>query len=286
LLTSNKSEKRNIPARGGKSIEFRKFSALAAATTALTEGTPPSGSNLTITAVSAVIAQYGDYVRGSDLVETQAIDNVLAETSELLGEQMGLTLDVIDRAVLQAGTNVIYSGTATARTAVGSGMLFDATVIRRGVRTLKRQNAKPVVDGKFVAVIHPDTTCDLFADSDVKQAFQYARERATGNPLFTGELGDFMGVRFVETTNAMIYASAGLSGADVYGTLLIGKNAYGITELDAMAAESTFVGTEPSKTDPLGQYWVSGWKAAHCAVILDQYNLVRAEHVCTIKQAA
>ena len=65
-----------------------------------------------------------------------------------------------------------------------------------------------------------------------------------------------MGVRFVESTNAKIYASLGLSGADVYGTLFIGKNAYGVVELDAMAAETTFVPAEPSKTDPLGQYWI------------------------------
>ena len=39
-----------------------------------------------MTAVTVTISQYGDYIRGSDLVETQAIDNVLAETAELMGE--------------------------------------------------------------------------------------------------------------------------------------------------------------------------------------------------------
>ena len=95
-----------------------------------------------------------------------------------------------------------------------------------------------------------------------------------------------MGVRFIESSNAQLWASGGLSGADVYGTLFLGANAYGVTELDAMAAQTYFVPTTPSKTDPLGQYWIHGWKAAHVSVILDQNAIVRVEHVTTRKQAA
>ena len=96
----------------------------------------------------------------------------------------------------------------------------------------------------------------MFADDDINEAFQRAAPRGPNNPLFTGEIGDYLGVRFVVTSNAKIYASLGLSGADVYGTLFIGKNAYGITELDAMAAQTYFVPATPTKTDPLAQYWV------------------------------
>jgi len=53
-----------------------------------------------------------------------------------------------------------------------------------------------------------------------------------------------------------------------------------------MAAQTYFVPATPTKTDPLGQYWTHGWKAAHAAVILDQNAIVRLEHVTTQKQAA
>lgn len=79
---------------------------------------------------------------------------------------------------------------------------------------------------KVTDCIHPDTEADLFADDDIAAAFQRAAPRGPNNPLFTGEIGDYLGVRFVVTSNAKIYASLGLSGADVYGTLFIGKNAF------------------------------------------------------------
>jgi len=52
-------QKRPIPKGSGKTIDFRKFSALAAATAPLTEGVTPAGNAITITNVTATVAQYG-----------------------------------------------------------------------------------------------------------------------------------------------------------------------------------------------------------------------------------
>jgi N4-gp56 family major capsid protein len=52
-------QKRPLPRYKGKTITFTRYSSLAVATTALTEGTNPSGSNLSSTNVSATIAEYG-----------------------------------------------------------------------------------------------------------------------------------------------------------------------------------------------------------------------------------
>jgi len=122
-----------------------------------------------------------------------------------------------------------------------------------------------------------DTVADMFGDGDLLDAFQFAGDRGQGNPVFTGELGTYLGVRFVESTNAQIWSSAGLSGSDVYGTLVIGANAYGITELDAHSAKTYFV-PPGGHTDPLEQSWRNGWKAAHVCKVLDQNNMVRVEH--------
>ena len=211
---------------------------------------------------------------------------MLTEVAELLGENMGNTLDIIDREILVAGTSVQYASTAAARTGVGSGMFLSAAELREAVRTLKRANAKPHTASRFIAIIHPDTWADLMGDSAIVDAFEYAGTRGGGNPLFTGEIGDYMGVRFVESTNAKIYASAGLSGANVYASLIVGANAYGITELSAQAAQTYFVPPGGDHTDPLAQSWRNGWKAAHTCVILDNNNMVRVEHNCSISLSA
>ena len=106
LVHDQFAQKRPIPKNGGKTIEFRKFASLPKATTPLTEGVTPDGKSLNVTAVTATVAQYGDYITQSDVLELTSIDNTIVEATKILGRQAGLTLDTITRNVLQSGTNV------------------------------------------------------------------------------------------------------------------------------------------------------------------------------------
>ena len=92
-------QKHPIPKNGGKTIEFRRFSALPKALTPLTEGVTPSGRRLNVSKVESTIKQYGDYVELSDMLLLTAIDNNLTHATELLGTQAGMTSDTITRAV-------------------------------------------------------------------------------------------------------------------------------------------------------------------------------------------
>lgn len=89
LVHEQFGQKRPIPQGGGKTVNFRRFSPLAKATTALTEGVTPSGSSLSVSNISAIVAQYGDYVVQSDVLELTAVDNTILETTKLLGRQAG-----------------------------------------------------------------------------------------------------------------------------------------------------------------------------------------------------
>lgn len=100
LVHDQFGQKRPIPKNGGKTIEFRKFSPLAKATTAITEGVTPDGGKLDVTAVTATVAQYGYYIVQSDVLELTALDNTILEATKLLGRQAGRTLDTITRDVL------------------------------------------------------------------------------------------------------------------------------------------------------------------------------------------
>ena len=62
LVHDQFAQKRPIPKNGGKKIEFRKFASLPKALTPLTEGVTPDGKSLSVTAIEAEVAQYGDYV--------------------------------------------------------------------------------------------------------------------------------------------------------------------------------------------------------------------------------
>lgn len=278
LVHDQFGQKRNIPKNGGKTIEFRKYSQLPKALTPLTEGVTPDGQNLNVTAVTATVDQYGGYITLSDLLILTAIDNNLMEAIELLGDQAGRTLDTITREVLVSGTHVIYAGgTVNARTALTADMKLTVTDIKKAVRELKVGLAKQI-NGSYVAIIHPDCVYDLENDDEWVKASQYAGS----TQIFEGEIGKLYGVRFVESTEAKIWAKAGASNISVYATLVLGANAYGTTMVEGGGLQSIVKQLGSAGTaDPLNQRATAGWKAIKTAKILYDDYMVRIESAST-----
>lgn len=270
-------QKRPIPKNGGKTVDFRKMSGLSAATTPLTEGVTPSGNAITMTNITASISQYGDFVEYSDLVDMTAIDPILDELADVLGEQAANTLDQIVRDILVAGTSVQYAAGRASRVTVAAGDNMTVAEIRKAVRTLKRNNAKPLEGGDFVAIVEPGATYDLQSDTKWEAASQYAGSKQ----IFSGEIGRLYGVRFVETSNAKKFTGAGAGAIDVVATIVLGANAYGLIDVAGSGNVQNIVKPLGSSgtSDALNQRGSSGWKVgAFTAKIIDQLSIVRIEH--------
>lgn len=273
LIFVNAGEKRPIPPRGGKSIEFRRFEkfTVTAGSYTLTEGTPPTVSNGTVSNVAATISQYGQFAQLSDVLETQSFDPVIAEYTDKFGIAMAEGLDLVVRNALSSATTVQYAGAATVvgtsgLGAVGSGQWLNATELLEFKRTLRRNSTK----GQIKCFIHPDNTKDLFEDPDIAQTFREAADRGANNPMITGQLGRWNGIDFIETENLRLRSSYGMSGADVYEVVMFGDGFYGVSELSALNAR-VIVHPRGSggHTDPLEQYSTIGWKAALATTILN-----------------
>ena len=276
LVHDQFGQKRPIPKNGGKTIEFRKFAPLDKALTPLTEGVTPDGKSLTVSTVTATVSQYGDYITQSDVLELTAIDNTIVEATKLLGRQAGATLDTVVRNVLQSGTNVTYcpkvaaDGTETAvtsRAGLDNTCQLTVKVLQQVVAKLRGQNA-PTINGKFVAVIHPFAAYDLMRDPEWIDAHKYAQP----NNLYEGEIGEIAGIRFVQTTEAKIYDGG------VFGTLVFGDGAYGVTEITGGGLQTIVKQKGSAGTaDPLDQRSSIGWKAMKTAELLIPQYLVRVE---------
>lgn len=276
LVHEQFGQKRPIPANGGKNIEFRKFASLPKALTPLTEGVTPDGKSLTVSTVTATVNQYGDYITQSDVLELTAIDNTIVEATKILGRQAGLTLDTVVRNVMQSGTNVTYCpkvGADGAETAVTSRGSLDNTcqltvkVLQQVVAKLRAQNA-PTINGKYVAIIHPYAAYDLMRDPEWIDAHKYT----TPENIFNGEIGEIAGIRFVQSSEAKIYEGG------VFGTLVMGDGAYGVTEVTGGGLQTIIKQKGSAGTsDPLDQRSSVGWKAMRTAELLIQQYLVRVE---------
>lgn len=275
LVHDQFGQKRPIPANGGKTIEFRKFAPLAKATTPLTEGVTPDGKSLVVSTITATVSQYGDYITQSDVLELTAIDNTILEATKLLGKQAGLTMDTVVRNVMQSGTNVTYcpkvadgvETAVTSRAGLDNTSQLTVKVIQQVVAKLRAQNA-PTINGKYVAIVHPYVAYDLMRDPEWVDAHKYTNV----TNLYEGEIGEIAGVRFVQTSEAKIYTGG------VFGTLIFGEGAYGVTEINGGGLQTIIKQKGSAGTaDPLDQRSSVGWKAIKTAELLIPNYIVRVE---------
>jgi N4-gp56 family major capsid protein len=265
LVYDQFGQKRPIPKNGGKTIEFRKFSALPKATTPIQEGITPDGGTLEVTKIEATVEQFGYYIVQSDVLELTALDNTIIEATKLLGKQAGVTLDTIVRDILMTGLNVSYAGDVAGR----SNVTENITVadVCKVVAKLRAANA-PTINGEYVGIIHPYVAHDLMRDEEWIESHKYAQPEN----LYNGEIGKVAGVRFVQSSEAKCF------GNGVFGCLFLGEGAYGVTEVTGGGLETIVKQKGSAGTaDPLDQRSSIGWKAMKTAEILVPEYMVRYE---------
>jgi N4-gp56 family major capsid protein len=270
------------------------------ATTPLVEGVTPNGSRLANQDYTVTLAQYGDYITITDVIEDTHTDSVLQQATDILGEQAALTVETLRFNVLKAGTNVFYGNSVGGRSSVVTAIsLADQ---RRVTTALNRQNAKKItqvvastadfntksVEAAYMAVCHPDLETDIRTMSGFKPVADYGPHTTP----FEGEIGSVEQVRYMSSTVIAQWADAGgLKGvmrsttgtnADVYPILFFARDAFGIVPLKGKSAMTPMVvNPKPAAGDPLAQRGTVGWKLWTATVILQEAFMARLEVAAT-----
>ena len=271
--------KKKLPKNQGRTMNFRRFNSLTAPGSSLTEGVTPDGNDLNITTITATVAQEGDWVSISDLIQLTGIDPIVTETSELLGEEAGNVIDKRIQTAISSGTNVFYCGGAVTRAGIESASTkyLTATDIKKIVRKLKNANAKRFEDGFYHMQIDPDIAYDLMADSAWVDVSKYSKPEQ----MAKGELGKMHGMKFFETTNLnVVDSSSAETKLDVHIAFAYGKDSYACVELEGGAGKPEIIikpNGSSGSADPLNQRASAGWKNCFTAVITQPTALVRVE---------
>lgn len=287
-----------IPKNKSEKIHWRRPVPFAAATTPLTEGVTPAAKQMQYERIEATLNQYGDVVELTDRVSDLAEDPVLAETSELLGEQAAETTEKLLWGILRAGTSVFYDTKAhTARNEVNTPI----TRTRQDaiVRFLKAQKGKKhtkmlsgsvkvgtvPIRASYVAFAHTD----IQADIESMEGFVPVESYGTTQPLCAEELGAVGEVRYIISPTLDSFADAGGAkgtmvsttgtSADVYPIIFVARNSFGIVPLSGKEAVHPYV-LKPGVArggDPLGQRGTIGWKTYWQGKILNELWMARLE---------
>ena len=112
-----------LPERNTKNIKFRRYEALPATPTTLTEGVTPSSQSLTTTDITATLDQYGSLVTLTDVLIDTSDSEPLRNASEVIGEQAAEMIERLRLGVVLGGSNVEYAN-GTARADVNTPSLW------------------------------------------------------------------------------------------------------------------------------------------------------------------
>jgi N4-gp56 family major capsid protein len=272
------------------------------ATTPLIEGVTPSGNKLSVEDYTITLAQYGDWVPITDVIQDMHPDPILAQISDILGEQAAQTIETLRFNVLKAGVNVFYANKVAGRTLLASAITL--TDQRRVTTALNRQNAKKItqvvssspdyntksVEASYMAICHPDLETDIRSMTGFKAVADYGPHTTP----FEGEIGSVEQVRYLTSTVCVPWADAATGTAvgvfrstanvapDVYPVIVLARDAYGIVPLKGKSSMTPMVvNPKPVSGDPLGQRGSVGWKLYTGTIILQEAFMARLEVLCT-----
>lgn len=281
LIYTQLGKKQPLPRNHGRTVEFRRWQTLGTVGQ-LTEGVIPTGKKMSQVAITCTLAQYGDYVSISDIIDTHGIDDIVLGATEELGAAAGLTNDTLTRNVLLGATNIIfadaYNGSTYVSTPTTKAELLTAMasytcyltprMINKAVTNLKKgAKMKRFSGAYYVAVIHPDVAEDLRNDPAWIDAHKYAAVEE----IFTGEIGRMHGVRFVESNLApVIKVSTELA---TYKTMFFAKDAFAVIDVEGGGME-TIIKDRKEIGGPLEQFSTVGTKFEMGAKILYQERMV------------
>jgi len=284
LIYTQLGKKLNLPANHGMSMEIRRWKTLGRIGK-LTEAVIPTGKKLSQVAITITIAQYGDYVAISDLMDNHAIDDAKLGATEELGAAAGLTNDMLTRNVLLGGTQILYADAinrstgayvetpateAGLQTDIASYNVFLTPDVLSKARTQLFKSAKGMKysGAYYLAVIHPDVAEDLRRSDYWMEAHKYAGPEE----IYTGEIGRIHGIRFLESNLAPVIKSAGQSYA-TYKTMIFCKDAFAVLDIEGGAME-TIIKSKEEVGGPLNQFGTVGVKFEMGAKILYQERML------------
>lgn len=205
-----------LPKGRGTTYTATRYNRIPLPYAPLSEGVPPIGETMTIAQVSATAQQWGDKVTITDVAELTIKHPLVTKAQELIGLQIGETLDRNTFNNLMAGTQVNYVNSRGARASLVAADVLNPHEINRAVGALftlgaprymgdeqtdtklkadaggARASANPRMMPHYVSIMHPLVVEDMRENNTIVTAWSYSDL----NRLYNYELGEWGGVRF------------------------------------------------------------------------------------------
>jgi N4-gp56 family major capsid protein len=197
----------------------------------------------------------------------------MKEKIELVGQNMGETLDQLVRAELQNGTS--YYGNNHAVDTFTAGDTLDACDIRLIVRQLELNKAMVYKDGFFIGKTDPYSKYNLIGDSTWVNAKTYSDVK----DLYNGELGELYQVRWLLNKNVSSgteATSTASSGVVRFYSYIHGDNSFGVYDLEKDQPKLYILPNQVDSNSPAGRVSFISWAGSFATKILNSNWVIAA----------
>ena len=273
LVLKEGAQMRTHPANQGRTVNFTRYNPLTILTSPLGEASNPLTCPINASTVSMTLSEYGLTTTHGRLQTTVSIDAGMKEKVELVGQNMGETLNRLTRIELEQGTtyfgNNHNSGTFTA------GDVLDACNIRLMVQTLELAKTPVYKDGYYIGKTDPISKYKLLGDSTWVNAHVYSDVQ----DLYKGEMGNLYQVRWLLNKDVSSGTEAGSTVSSTitrYYTYLHGDNAFGVYDLETNKPQLFILPNVVDSNSPAGRVSFISWAGAYATKLLNSSWVIAA----------
>lgn len=250
----------------GRTVNFTRYNPLTVITSPLGEASNPVTCPIVASTVAMTLSEYGLTTTHGKLLTLVSIDSGMKEKTELVGQNMGETLDKLVEVELRNGT--AYYGNNHVQYTFTAGDTLDACDIRGMVQQLELNKAKPYKDGMFIGKTDPYSKYNLIGDSTWINAKTYSDVRG----LYQGEMGELYQVRWLLNRNVSSgteTASTASSGVTRFYTYVHGDNSFGVYDLAQDQPKLYILPNQVDSNSPAGRVSFISWAGSYATKILN-----------------
>lgn len=251
----------------GRTVNFTRYNPLTVITDPLGEASSPTTCPINASTISMTLSEFGLTTTHGKLLTLVSIDSGMKEKIELVGQNMGETLDQLVRNELNTGGTSFYGNNKTVSTFT-AGDTLDACDIRLMVRQLELGKAMAYRDGMFIGKTDPYSKYNLIGDTTWVNAHTYK----DGKNLYAGELGELYQVRWLLNKNILSgteATSTASSGVVRFYTFVHGDNGFGVYDLAQDQPKLFILPNQVDSNSPAGRVSFISWAGSYACKVLN-----------------
>jgi N4-gp56 family major capsid protein len=266
LVLKEGAQMRTHPVNEGRTVNFTRYTPLTIISDPLGELSNPVTCAITACTVAMTLSEYGLTTYHSKLLSLVSIDSGLKEKTELVGQNMGETLNRLVRNELANGTSYYPNGHFVS--SIAAGDVLDACNIRMMVRTLELAKARPYKDGMFIGKTEPYSKYKLLGDSTWINSKTYSDVK----DLYAGEMGELYQVRWLLNKDLASGTEAQSTAASTvvrFYTYVHGDNAFGTYDLAQDKPKLYILPNQVDSASPAGRVSIISWAGSYAVKLLN-----------------